>query len=79
LVTTYLLVMRGGYYGYLRVILHFTVNRGVADDQLTADDDGIGGAGGGGAAELFEEAAAGKGTKYFQRACKGLKRLSKGD
>ena len=34
-------------YGYLRMILHFTVNRGVADDQLAADDDGICGAGGG--------------------------------
>ena len=41
------------------------MNRRLPDDQLTANDDGIGGAGGGGAAELFEEAAGGLFAHFF--------------
>ena len=43
----------------------------VADDKLTADDDGVSGAGGGGAAELFEEAAGGLFANFFARVVDG--------
>ena len=45
--------------------LDFSVDRGIADDEFAADDDGVGGSGRGGAAELVEKAAGGLFAYFF--------------